>query len=87
MNLLEMILNPQNKELILQAGQRFGMGEDDARNAIGQIVPAISRGLGEPDLRCVAHGGFHFVLLPADSLCDSAIHPEGRFRQVVYEKM
>ncbi len=45
MNLLEMIQNPDNMNLVREAGKKFGMGEDDARNAIGQIVPALSRGL------------------------------------------
>ena len=45
LNLLDMILNADNSPLIREAAQRFGMGEDDARNAIGQMVPALSRGI------------------------------------------
>jgi len=45
MNLLEMILNADNDGPVREVARRFGMREDDARNAISQIVPALSRGI------------------------------------------
>ena len=45
MNLLEMILNADNSGSVREVAQRFEMSEDEARNAIGQIVPALSRGI------------------------------------------
>ncbi len=45
MNLLDIVLNSQNGALVQQVAKNFGIGESDARNAIGQILPAINRGL------------------------------------------
>ena len=45
MNLLDMILNTQNGGMIDQVAKKFGLGSSDTKNAIGQMLPALSKGI------------------------------------------
>lgn len=45
MNILDMVLNAQNGGAAAQVGRQFGLNEDQARQAISQLVPALSGGL------------------------------------------
>ena len=45
MNLLETILGANNGGNIQQLAQNFGIGEDQAKSAIGQLLPALASGL------------------------------------------
>jgi len=45
MNLLGMLLDPQGSPALKQLTSGFGIDEDDARNAIGALVPALTRGM------------------------------------------
>jgi len=45
MNLLEMVLNSQNGQQVKDLGSSFGISGGDAQKAIGQLMPALSRGI------------------------------------------
>jgi hypothetical protein len=45
MNLLNMILNAQNGGMVNQLAKNFGLGSNDAKNAIGQLLPSLSKGI------------------------------------------
>ncbi|MDX1775093.1 MAG: DUF937 domain-containing protein [Desulfobulbales bacterium] len=45
MNLLDMVLNAQNGGMVSQLARNFGLGSDDAKNAVGQLLPSLSRGI------------------------------------------
>ena len=45
MNLLDMILNTQNGGMIDQVAKKFGLGSSDTKNAIGQMLPSLSKGI------------------------------------------
>lgn len=45
MNLLESILDPDNSTVLGQLAKNFGIPEQDARKAVGHVVPALSRGM------------------------------------------
>jgi len=45
MNLLGMLLDPQGSPALKQLTSGFGINEDDARNALGALVPALARGM------------------------------------------
>ena len=45
MNLLEMILDAQKGEQVSQIAQKFGLSAGEAKNAIGQMVTPLSRGI------------------------------------------
>ena len=45
MNLLDMILNAQNGGMVDQVAKKFGLGSSDAKNAIGQMLPSLSKGI------------------------------------------
>jgi len=45
MNLLDMVLNAQNGGMVNQLAKNFGLGSNDAKNAIGQLLPSLSRGI------------------------------------------
>lgn len=47
MNLMDMIMNAQNGGVAKQLAQQFGVGEAKAREAVGQMLPSLSRGLRE----------------------------------------
>ena len=45
MNLLDMILSAQNGGMVDQLAKNFGLGSSDAKKAIGQLLPSLSRGI------------------------------------------
>jgi hypothetical protein len=45
MNLLEMVLNSQNGQQVKDLGRSFGVSAEDAQKAVGQFMPALSRGI------------------------------------------
>ncbi|MDH3377350.1 MAG: DUF937 domain-containing protein [Gammaproteobacteria bacterium] len=45
MNILGEILGAQNGELLRQLSNQFGIGEGDARNAVTNLLPAVSQGM------------------------------------------
>lgn len=45
MNLLEMVLGSQNGDLVKELGRSFDLSGDDAQKAVGQLMPALSRGI------------------------------------------
>jgi hypothetical protein len=45
MNILEMMLDGQNRGQIEQLANNFGIGEDQVQAAMAQIVPALSQGI------------------------------------------
>ena len=45
MNLLETLLSSQNNGSIEKIAQNLGLNEGDAKNVIGQLLPALSNGL------------------------------------------
>ena len=45
MNLLEMVLNSQNGQQVQDLGRSFGISAGDAQKAVGQLMPALSRGI------------------------------------------
>lgn len=45
MNILETILNSQNGAAVQQISQSLGIGQSDAQNALGKLLPAVARGL------------------------------------------
>jgi len=45
MNLLEMVLNSQNGQQVKDLGRSFGISEGDVQKAVGQLMPALSRGI------------------------------------------
>ncbi len=45
MNLLETLLNAQGGGLVREMAKNLGMGEGDAKKGIGQLAPALARGL------------------------------------------
>lgn len=46
MNLLETILNAQNGAVVRQMASRFQLDEGQAKSAMGALIPALGRGLG-----------------------------------------
>jgi hypothetical protein len=46
MNLLETILNAQNGDVVRQMANNLRLDENQARSAVGALVPALSRGIG-----------------------------------------
>ncbi len=45
MNLMDMIAGANNGALVGQMAQQLGIGEGDARRAMGQMLPVLSRGI------------------------------------------
>ena len=45
MNLLEMVLNSQNGQQVKDLGSSFGFSEGEVQKAVGQLMPALSRGI------------------------------------------
>ena len=45
MNLLETLLSANNGGVVSELAKTFGVGESDARNAVRQMAPAVTRGL------------------------------------------
>jgi hypothetical protein len=45
MNLLDMIMNAQNGDVVRQIATNFKLDERQARSAVGELVPALSRGI------------------------------------------
>ena len=45
MNLMEMILNGQNGDVVRQMANSFQLDEDQARSAMGALIPALGRGI------------------------------------------
>jgi hypothetical protein len=45
MNMLAEILGANNGAVVRQLAGQFGLGENDARNAIGSLLPALAQGL------------------------------------------
>lgn len=45
MNMLAEILGANNGAIVRQLAGQFGLGEGDARNAIGSLLPALAQGL------------------------------------------
>jgi len=45
MNLLESLLGNQSNAVVSELAKQLGVGEQDARAAAGQLVPALARGL------------------------------------------
>jgi len=67
MNVLDMVLNAQNGGAVSQLGRQFGLSETQVKEAMGQLVPALSGGLrrnaaadgGLDDLLGALKGGAH----------------------------
>ena len=47
MNLMEAILNGQNGDLVRQMADHFQLDEGQAKSAMGSLIPALSRGIGQ----------------------------------------
>ncbi len=45
MNILESLLGDQSSNVVSELAKQLGVGEDQARNAAGQLIPALTRGL------------------------------------------
>ncbi len=45
MNLYDLVLGEQNKGTVSQVARQFDLSEDQARSAIGQLIPALQRGM------------------------------------------
>jgi hypothetical protein len=45
MDLLHMILNAQNGGMVDQLAKNFGLGSSEAKNAIGQLLPSLAKGI------------------------------------------
>lgn len=45
MNLMDLVLGDQNKGTISQMAEQFGLSEDQTRNAVGQLLPSLQRGI------------------------------------------
>ncbi|MDH3279930.1 MAG: DUF937 domain-containing protein [Gammaproteobacteria bacterium] len=45
MNIISEILNAQDGRVVSQLGKQFGLNADQAQSAIGQLLPALTRGL------------------------------------------
>jgi hypothetical protein len=45
MNLLDVIMNASDGGVVRQMAQQLGMGEGETRSAVGQMLPALARGL------------------------------------------
>ncbi len=46
MNMLETILNAQNGDVVRQMATNFQLDEGQARSAVGALIPALTRGIG-----------------------------------------
>jgi len=47
MGLLDMVLSVENAGVLKQLGTTFGIGEAETKNAVTQMLPALSRGLAQ----------------------------------------
>ncbi len=45
MNILESLIGDQNSGVVSELARQLGVGEDQARAAAGQLIPALTRGL------------------------------------------
>ena len=45
MNLIKMILSAQSGGMVNQLAKNFGIGSSDAKNAIGQLLPSLAKGI------------------------------------------
>jgi len=45
MNMMEILLGGQNNQAIKELARNFGIGEEQAQEAVKQLAPAVSRGL------------------------------------------
>ncbi len=45
MNILESLLGDQSSNVVSELAKQLGVGEDQARSAAGQLIPALTRGL------------------------------------------
>ncbi len=45
MNLIDLVLGDNNKGAISQMADQFGLSEDQTRNAVGQLLPSLQRGI------------------------------------------
>lgn len=45
MNILEALIGDQNSGVVSELARQLGVGEDQARAAAGQLIPALTRGL------------------------------------------
>lgn len=84
MNILNEILNAQDGQVLGQMAGQFGLQQDDVRNAVASMLPALTEGLkknvsrssgGIDDLLAALSGGGHtrYVEQP-----EALAHPEAR---------
>ena len=45
MNILESLIGDPNSDVVSELAKQLGVGEDQARSAAGQLIPALTRGL------------------------------------------
>ena len=45
MNILESLVGDQSSDVVSELARQLGVGEDQARSAAGQLIPALARGL------------------------------------------
>lgn len=45
MNLIDLVLGDKNNGTISQMAEQFGLSEDQTRNAVGQLLPSLQRGM------------------------------------------
>ena len=45
MNVLESLVGNQSSAIVSQLAKQLGVGEDQARAAAGQLIPALTRGI------------------------------------------
>ena len=45
MNILESLIGDPNSDVVRELAKQLGVGEDQARSAAGQLIPALTRGL------------------------------------------
>jgi len=45
MNLLESLLGDQSSTVVSELAKQLGVGQDEARAAAGELVPALARGI------------------------------------------
>ena len=45
MNILESLIGDPNSGVVSELAKQLGVGEDQARSAAGQLIPALARGL------------------------------------------
>jgi len=86
MNLLETILNAQNGDVVRQLANNFQLDDNQAKSAIGSLMPALSQGIGknasnpqgmESLISALSRGNHSKYIQEPNATTDSATVEEG----------